>query len=719
MGRKQALLVCVLTLAIQSVPALGFAGERDAIGNAAKAAQRMRVLLDVEASEEPALVCLLAPDILDAQGSTGSEPKSKTSDAKAPAPGDGLVPLTEGDRRRNVFSLEQAVSVLARRSPADSKDPYQSPSFRALEGRGGFITREWRVQERNGAGVEPTTKPLNLICEANALTRGDSGRRVLLLRLYASDANPAKVRALSVVGNLVTLHVTDAAVGDVQKALALAPAQGDYDAGAPRFLSGEHEVAVPIAARVRNYRVVHDIDPNLLIGLAPFATGNEQPLAVPIASSMRLEVADVERKGVHLSRTARGPFEREFVLRPTSERTLAVELASFDMTWKRHCALPGDQCPVAHVRGSPGSCGSAPGQEILTNGVWTECRYHCAPPTPLQRFPIAIDFDTAEPFAQSWSIELETLGRPLEGFVPPPDRKLIVDLKNVCQKADSYVEKDPSTYLLCAHAEGQAIERTSITLPGAREVEVLPGAERHVLVAPGLQCDDQINYQHFGEQPWSPSSLRAVQGRIQLPDSTHDLKKLVSFSAQVGGGFVKRWRTGGSVEHEAPLAPIGKVEGILTWRILRKYHHSTDLELRFGAGLSRLWHEYLQPDTDDPIVGIRAVPGGVTVVTVQPQLGFVSSLGQSFYWGASGGAVWTSARRYVQEQIAPMRASAVVVGRGGLAISAALRFELELAGIFPEQSRTFQFSASGDAVPRALTFFTLPIMVSARIDDPF
>jgi hypothetical protein len=716
-----------------AVAALGIAAALDSQAAAAQAgvAHRMRVLLDVDAADEPEYLCVLGRNILERESTNKAAQK------------EGLEV-----RERQVFTIAKLKELRNLPSAPAPRDPLAQPvpassTYDVLVGS--------PLSAVSITSILNADDSLRVRCTRNALTRSrDGAPRVLTLRLQpGSEANDATLTGLSMVGNLVTLQMTEAYVLDVPKALAVQSLGGDYVPSEPRFLSGEHEVSLPVAPVLRSYRLELPLSHEKVVGHRLSSCDGTSPQEVLLKvrpTEITLDVAQRRTQAClcpvldgqappaacRLSSTV-GAHPNDptvgtgtvYVVEVTDGRGVVAKLATFGFTWTRHCGYAFETCPDVEVLGASASCSATPVKE---GSATSSCLYHCVASKPVHSLPLDLEFSypTRESPAleQRWPAKLTAVGQRLSAFVPSEQRRVVLELDGLCPGVPECAV-DPVTQTKRCHPEcvddvNQELEYVALQFPDGRLVRIKPDTLTKVLDAPGLTCSDTIIYQYHGDQSWAEASVPVDMGRIRLPDTNSDFHNLVGFSVQAGAGLSFPSYDPSQLSSAPHELPVAKLEGLLSWRAFRTWLRvPLDLEGRFGGTVGKQWYETSRSDGASPAEpGIQTNRRNVPIARVLLHGGAVYHLPYGFYGGLTVGASNNRPLFVRDEAVVPQSFTFLGTARAGIALTRFLRAELE-GLIFPaEPIRSFEYTPLGAPRPSDRSSTTFLAMISFRFDDP-
>jgi hypothetical protein len=694
----------------------------------------MRVLLDVESADEPEYLCVLGRHILDRVSAYGQLRK-------------------EGPkvRERQVFGIKELAELrLTRRNPS-ARGSSEPPDGQVPASSTYSILVASPLSDASTAAIIHAQDSLRVQCTRNALTRfRDRSHRLLVLLLQpGSEANDATLAGLSMVGNLVTLQMTEAYVGDVPKALAIQALAGDYVTSEPRFLNGEHEVSLPVEPILRRYQLELPRSHEKVVGYRVSSCAGTTSDATELPARPKEITLDVDQRrtptclcpmleGQSAAPQCSLPATREsknsrpagdrgtvYVLDASEGPSISARLGAFDFTWTRHCAYAFDECPDVEVLGAAASCTATP---MIEKGSLSQCAYHCVASNPFLSLPLDLEFSypaTAKPaLEQRWPARLEAVGQRLSTFTPPEQRRVVLDLGSLCPDPPQ-CELDAKTgtercHPTCVDAVDQELEYVELRLPGERLVRVKPDGVSKVLDAPGLGCSDTVIYQHHGDQSWAESSVPVEFGRVQLPDSNADFHNLFGFSIQAGAGLSFPSYDPNQLSSRPHQSPIVKLEGVLSWRLFRKlFRWPLDVEARFGGTVGRQWYEAFRtedPSTTEP--GIRTSRRAITFSRVLLHGGFTYHIPYGFYGGLTAGASNNRPLFVADEAVVPMSFTFLGSARVGLSLTRFLRIETEGLVIPSEPTRSFEYTPLGAPRPSERSLTTYLALISFRFDDP-
>src|SRR5262249_39688129 len=147
----------------------------------------------------------------------------------------------------------------------------------------------------------------------------------------------------------------------------------------------------------------------------------------------------------------------------------------------------------------------------------------------------------------TWEDTVRTPKETLTGFVPAPDRRLLLEYPDWGDNLDAIADS----------AWGR-IDKVEVRGPtgAAYRVRVAKGETR--IPVPGLSCDDHVSYRYVGNRRYREKTARITSGTIalQLPEKLADDR--FGFGIALGGGGYISWLPGHDFERF-----YGVVEGIL------------------------------------------------------------------------------------------------------------------------------------------------------------
>jgi hypothetical protein len=375
--------------------------------------------------------------------------------------------------------------------------------------------------------------PPRILC-SNSNTSGHDGNVAFLYIYFSHSSIDSGISQIELQGtNATVTFYSDINAHDYVYAEVI----GGAYVPSPRTLIGTQErLLIPLHPRCELY--VAELPPH--VGLTqPIATirsTDGRPQATCTASgadssSFQIRIPYTDQPHLTKLQLTSGAaiFETSWS-EPLPPKPFRLSVRALKLTWRRDCmagSWPGSDPPAPPSTRVEWNA-QCPRVTLAAAGVICElqpaptaepevCSYRCAVPdtitpvqlpTPIQLDRLRVHDGATGPRADTvyaWTDTLRYAGEELRSFVPPPERRVVIDLE-----PGAWVEH-----------KGDTIDEIRILWPtGATGLIDAPNREWsrwRAMPAPGITCTDEVRIEAFGSRAYEWRPFAVAGGRIALP----------------------------------------------------------------------------------------------------------------------------------------------------------------------------------------------------------
>lgn len=490
--------------------------------------RKLVATLDVPSADAPRYLCIVS----DLAGCDRAQ--ARDSPESCPYPLTGVLPA-QGVRQVDAAGHPQLVAF--DEPPADATPPDIAAAWRQLARQAdpsctanhGACRPELELPGRMFAS---STIPPRILC-SNSNASGHDGNVAFLYMYFSHSSIDSGISQIELQGtNATVTFYSDINAHDYIYAEVI----GGAYVPSPRTLIGTQErLLVPLHPRCELY--VAELPPHagLTQPTATIQTDGRPPATCTAAgadsSSFQIRVPYTDQPHLTTLRLTSGAsiFETSWT-EPLPPKPLRLAVRSLELAWRRDCMagswpssdLPpppsarlewNAQCPRVTLAAAGVACELEPAPTAEPE----VCNYRCAVPdtiapvqlpTPIQLDRLRVHDGATGARADTvyaWTDTLHYAGEELRSFVPPPERRVVVDL-------------DPGAWV---DRHGDTLEEIRILWPTGK-TSLIDAPHREwsrwrAMPAPGISCTDEVRIAAFGARAYEWRSFAVAGGRIALP----------------------------------------------------------------------------------------------------------------------------------------------------------------------------------------------------------